>query len=147
MLLAAVATIWGTIAWKLLSPGTGIPPAVAHSAPDGTGSRPTADTLAGNYPDPFLKGTTSQNAPAGHTAATPPPRHTTLRHAQRKQVDCEHLGSVRSGGRTIHIIDIGGIQYEAERGDSAAGFIVAGSDRDSLYLVSNGVKYGVKLCE
>ncbi len=76
-----------------------------------------------------------------------PERRHAAHSANRENIACEHLGTIRAESRTIYIIEIEGEQYEAKRGDSVAGFVLSDTDRDSLYLMRGGVKYGVKLCE
>lgn len=145
LLLAAVAIIWGVIAWELLSTGSEtILPAesvVSHAAV----REAVADTLIIDYPDPFLKGHRPKPVTDKTDMRT---RHRIgVRSSRREFPACEHIGSVRAGQITLYIVMLGGEQYEAECGDSVAGFILSGADSDSLYLVRDGVKYGVKLCK
>ena len=147
MLLAAVAVIWGAIAWKLLSPnGNTVPTETAARPATITPAVPT-DTIVVDYPDPFLKKSAPERDPKEPPRKSVPTERTTPANAVREDTVFEHLAAIRSKGRTIHVIIIGGEQYEIERGDSAAGFVAADADRDSLYLMRRGIKYGVKLCE
>lgn len=145
MLLAAAIAVWGAIAWQLLSSDEDIPPAAPRVTVDDR--RCVADTIIADYPDPFLKAAAPRTVSTEQPARALPEHRRAARSVNRESIVCEHLGSVRTGGRTIHVIDIGGEQYEAEYGDSLAGFVLSDMDRDSLYLVRGGVKYGVKLCE
>ena len=147
MLLAAAIAVWGAIAWQLLSSDEDIPPAAPHATADDRRCGPVADTLIADYPDPFQKAAAPRTVSAEQPARALPEHRRAARSVNRESIACEHLGSVRTGGRTIHVIDIGGEQYEAEYGDSLAGFVLSDMDRDSLYLVRGGVKYGIKLCE
>lgn len=147
MLLAAAIAVWGAIAWKLLSPDEDIPPAAPHARADDTECEPVADTLIADYPDPFLKTATPQTVTPPKPMRALPERRHAAHSANRENIACEHLGTIRAESRTIYIIEIDGEQYEAKRGDSVAGFVLSDTDRDSLYLMRSGVKYGVKLCE
>ena len=71
------------------------------------------------------------------------------------RVEVEYLGyepavleaTVTAGGQALHILTIGGRQYELSLRDTAAGFRLTGADRDSLYLEREGTVYGVKRCD
>ena len=145
MLLAAVAAIWGAIAWRLLSAGGGTVAPAEPAAPRAVVREAVADTLVVDYPDPFLKGRCPEPGPDDtpvHARLRPVARPVT-----RESPACEHLGTVRAGGTTLYIVMLGDEQYEAECGDSVAGFVLYGADGDSLYMVRDGVKYGMRLCE
>ncbi len=147
MLLAAAVAIWGAIAWKLLAPSENRLPPARPEAPRTPLAAPRADTLVADYPDPFLKKIAAEGTATAAPAARPLPQRLPTVPTPRENIVCEHLASIRSGNRTIHIIALNGEQHEIARGDSAAGFVLSNVDRDSLYLVRRGVKYGVALCE
>lgn len=143
MLLAAVVVVWGVVAWKIKAPAPAPATAPPQPAPlSATG--PAADTLRCDYPDPFLKGAL-RPAAAERTAARIP---ASVKAAARRReaVRIVHRGTVRAGGRGLHILTVGDVQYELERGDTVAGFTLAACDRDSLYLRKDGLTYGVKRC-
>ena len=66
---------------------------------------------------------------------------------RRERVQLSHLATVTAGGQTLHILQIGGSQYELSLRDTAAGFRLTGADRDSLYLEREGAVCGVKRCD
>ena len=66
---------------------------------------------------------------------------------RRERVQLSHLATVTAGGQALHILTIGGRQYELSLRDTAAGFRLTGADRDSLYLEREGTVYGVKRCD
>ena len=124
LLLAAVVAVWGVVAWRILAPAR---PAASDVRPatDAPAAPPiVAETLRLDYPDPFLKGV---------AAPTPAARSVVRR--------------LPAGGQTLHILTIGGRQYELSLRDTAAGFRLTGADRDSLYLEREGTVCGVKRCD
>lgn len=143
-LLLAVVAVWGAVAWKIMSPAerTAVRPSRPASAAS-IGQEPDADTLCADYPDPFLKGAAAVRKVRAAVRPLPAPPG---KKAVRENVRIVHLGSVAAAGRRIHIVRVGERQYELSAGDSADGFVLAGSDRDSLYLRKNGFTYGVPRC-
>lgn len=145
LLLAAVAAVWGLVAWKICAPA-GAPSAVAGpiaSVP--TAPAVASDTLRLDYPDPFLKGA-PRPAVAARAAVRPLPAAKTAA-PRRGRVEIVHLGTVRSLGRVLYILTVGERQYELLQGEAAGEFVLTACDRDSLYLCKDGVTYGVKLCD
>lgn len=145
LLLAAVAAVWGVVAWKIFVPANDATPAVSPKPVVPAVGAPAADTLQLDYPDPFLKvaarpAATVRPVVRGLPPAKPAP-------TKRERVKIVHLGSISSGGQQLHILTVGEVQYELKRGDAADGFVLTACDRDSLYLCRNGITYGVKRCE
>ena len=136
LLLAAVAAVWGLVAWKICAPAGAPSAAAGPIAPVPAAPVVAADTLLLDYPGPFLKGTAR---PVVATRAAVRPR--------RGRVESAHLASVRSLGRVLYILTVGERQYELLRGEAAGEFVLTACDRDSLYLCKDGVTYGVKLCD
>lgn len=145
LLLVVVVAVWSSVAWKIFAPASDTVPAVRPKPAAPTAEATAVDTLRLDYADPFLKNalrqvvTTRSAVHSLHPAKTAPIR--------RERVNMVHLGTIRSAGKRLHILSVGDAQYELVRGESAAGFVLAKCDRDSLYLTKNGVTYGVKLCE
>ena len=123
LLLAAVAAVWGVVAWKIFAPAGDAVPAARPKPAQVSAALPAADSLRLDYPDPFLKG-----AP------------------RRERVKIAHLGTITSAGSPLYILTVGDTQYELTRGDSAGRFALTACDGDSLYLCKDGVTYGVKRC-
>lgn len=145
LLLAVVVAVWGVVAWKIFAPASDTVPA-AHPRPAApVAAAAVADTLRLDYPDPFLKGAPRQVVKP-RSAVRGLPRAKTAQ-PRRERVNMVHLGTIRSAGKRLYILSLGDVQYELAQGESAAGFQLAECDSDSLYLLKNGVTYGVKLCE
>ena len=147
LLLAAVVAVWGVVAWRILAPARPAAPDVRPAA-DAPAPAPTvAETLRLNYPDPFLKDAARPQAAAPRPVVRrlPPARKTEPK--RRERVQLSHLATVTVGGQALHILTIGGRQYELSLRDTAAGFRLTGVDRDSLYLEREGTVCGVKRCE
>lgn len=145
LLLAAVAAVWGVVAWKIFAPASDAVPAAQPKRATPAAEATAADTLRLDYPDPFLKGAPRQVATARSAVRSLPPAKTA--QPRRERVNMVHLATIRSAGKRLHILTIDDAQYELARGDAAGGFVLAGCDRDSLYLSKNGVTYGVKRFE
>lgn len=145
LLLAAVTAVWGVVAWNIFAPASEVVPA-AHTRPAAPAAEAvSADTLRLDYPDPFLKGATRQVVKPRSAVRALPPAKTA--QPRRERVNMVHLGTIRSAGKRLYILSVDEVQYELAQGDAAAGFALTACDRDSLYLLKNGVTYGVKLCE
>lgn len=145
LLLAAVAAVWGLVAWKIfaLAPDA---PAAARPAPPAAQTAPPDDrTLHADYPDPFLKGNPRSAPTVSRTARTLPPAKVAA--PRRERVRIVHLGTVAAAGQQLHILKIGNEQIELAPGGRAAGFELVSGDADSLYLLRDGIRYGVKRCE
>lgn len=145
LLLAAVAVVWGIVAWKIFAPANDAAPAVPPRAAAPVVRLPVADTLLLNYPDPFLKGQVSAAVAAHPVVRSLPPAKVAA--CKRERVAASHLGTVASAWGRLYILTVGSEQYEIPCGGSAGDFVLAGCDRDSLYLRKGGVTYGVKLCD
>lgn len=145
LLLTAVVAVWGVVAWKIFAPASEALPAAQPKRAVPAAEAVAADTLRLDYPDPFLKGALRQVAAARSAVRALPPTKTP--QPRRERVNMVHLGTIRSAGKRLHILSVGDAQYELAQGESACGFVLAKCDRDSLYLLKNGVSYGVKLCE
>lgn len=148
VLLLVVSVVWGAIAWKIFAPkpeGKAVAPSpVAKTAPASS-----ADTLCCDYPDPFLKETpakTKSRASASARRSAAGPRKPAAR-PRSKPVALQHLGTIRAGRRTLHILLVGQTQHELYVGEEADGYLLGRIDADSLYLEREGVTYGVKRCE
>lgn len=146
LLLAVVVAVWGIVAWKIFAPVTETAPAARPKAAAPSSEPLVADTLRLDYSDPFLKGVPRQRTP---TAATPVRRLPAAKPSppRRERVKIVHLGTVASGGKRLFILSVGDRQYEIACGGAAGDFVLAGFDRDSLYLRKDGITYGVKQCE
>lgn len=143
MLLAAVAAVWGVVAWKILSNATDPQPLPVRQAVSASPlPTPQADTLYADYPDPFLKGMTAQ--PPAKPAVRPLPA--AGRKSVREKVRIVHLGTVAAAGRCLHILALDERQCELAEGEAAEGFVLEGSDTDSLFLQKEGITYGVARC-
>ena len=105
-----------------------------------------AETLRLDYPDPFLKGVAAPT-PAARSVVRRLPPAGKAKPKRRERVQLSHLATVTAGGQALHILTIGGRQYELSLRDTAAGFRLTGADRDSLYLEREGTVYGVKRCD
>lgn len=145
LLLAAVAAVWGIVAWKIFAPANDTSPAARPRPSAPVAEAAPADTLLLDYPDPFLKGQAPAAAAAHPVVRSLPPAKAAA--PKRERVSAAHLGTVASAGGTLYILTVGGEQYELPCGGSAGDFVLAGCDRDSLYLRKGGVTYGVKLCD
>lgn len=140
LLSAAVAIVWGIIAWKILKPRPNLCAPVATPAP----SPPPAgecDTLYGDYPDPFLKepaasGVRSDPAPSRRPAAPSP--------KSRMRLHAEHRGTIAVAGRVLYVLYVDDKPYEVYSGERFDGFVVCGADADSVYLECDGCRYGIK---
>lgn len=144
LLLAAVAAVWGVVAWKIFAPAGDAVPAARPKPAQASAAPPAADTLRLDYPDPFLKG-----APRHVAAVRPAVRSLPAPKAaapRRERVTIAHLGTITSAGGPLYILTVGDTQYELTRGDSAGRFALTACDGDSLYLCKDGVTYGVKRC-
>ena len=144
LLLAAVVAVWGLVAWKILTPGReGLRVAVPERS---VGKHPAAvaDTLQLDYPDPFLKAAAVPEPMLQPPVRQPPSER---KRPRRERIQAVHLGSVSVVGRQLHILTLGGRQYELPPGDTAGGFRFRSYDADSLYLEKKGFIYGVKRCE
>lgn len=135
LLLAAVVAVWGVVAWRILAPARPAAPDVRPATDAPAVPQIVAETLRLDYPDPFLKGVAAPT-PAGKAEPK-----------RRERVQLSHLATVTAGGQALHILTIGGRQYELSLRDTAAGFRLTGADRDSLYLEREGTVYGVKRCD
>lgn len=144
LLLAAVAAVWGIVAWKICAPA-GASSSAGPIAPVPAAPEVASDTLRLDYPDPFLK-SAARPAVAVRTPvrSLPPAKAAVVR---RERVAAIHLGTVASAGGTLYILMIGGEQYALPCGGSAGDFVLADADADSLYLRKDGITYGVKLCD
>lgn len=145
LLLAAVAAVWGVVAWKIFAPASEVVPAAQPKRAAPAAEAVSVDTLRLDYPDPFLKGAPRQVVKPRSAVRGLPPAKTA--QPRRERVNMVHLGTIRSAGKRLYILSVGDAQYELAQGESAAGFVLAACDRDSLYLLKSGVTYGVKLCE
>ena len=121
LLLAAVVAIWGS--WRGdLAPATRrarCPTRDRHS-----GEVPpqiVAETLRLDYPDPFTEGVAAPTPAARSVVRNLPPAGK-AEPKRREQVQLSHLATVTAGGQTLHILTIGGRQYELSLRDTAAGF-------------------------
>lgn len=143
LLLAAVVGVWGLIAWRLLAPAKH---PIASECPKIAVQPPAAastETLRLDYPDPFLKrAAATKSAPRPVVRALPPQAP----QKPREQVSIVHLATISSGGRTLHVVVLGGVQYELREGDTVAGFLLRNIDCDSLYFRKEGLTYSVARC-
>jgi len=147
MLLAAVVAVWGVVAWRIFAPVREAAPAAVPSRTSAPAAATTADTLRLDYADPFLKEAARPHAAAPRPVVRPlPPAKKTV-PKPRERTPLVHLATVTSGGHTLHILTIGGVQYELREGDAVDGWRLAGADRDSLYMERAGLTYAVKRCE
>ena len=146
LLLAAVVTVWGVVAWRILAPARPAVPDVRPAADTPAPLQIVAETLRLDYPDPFLKGMAAPKPAAPSVMHRLPPAKKTA-PKRRERVQLSHLGTVSAGGQSLHILTIAGEQYELSLRDTAAGFRLTGADRDSLYLEREGTRYGVKRCD
>lgn len=147
LLLAAVVAVWGVVAWQILAPARPAAPDVRPAA-DAPAPAPTvAETLRLNYPDPFLKDAARPQAAAPRPVVRRLPPAKKAEPKRRERVQLSHLATVTVGGQALHILTIGGRQYELSLRDTAAGFRLMGTDSDSLYLEREGTVCGVKRCE
>lgn len=144
LLLAAVAAVWGIVAWKIFAPADA-PSSAARPKPSVAAATPAADTLRLDYPDPFLKSAARPAVAVRTPVRSLPPAKAAV--ARRERVKAAHLASVRSGRRMLYILTVGDEQYELLPGEAAGGFVLAEADADSLYLRKDGITYGVKLCD
>lgn len=145
LLLAVVVAVWGVVAWKIFAPASDTVPVAQPKRAAPVAAATAADTLQLDYPDPFLKGTPRQVAATRSAVRALPPAK--MAQPRRERVNMVHLGTIRSAGKRLYILSVGDAQYELAQGESAAEFVLAECDRNSLYLLKNGVTYGVKLCE
>lgn len=143
LLLLAVVAVWGVIGWKIVAPQAPVRPEDPVQASSVSAPQPATDSLRLDYPDPFLKNQTPHPRPTSVVRSLPRRQSA----PKRERIALVHLGTVVSEGRTLHILTIGGEQYEARLGGTAGGFQLATCDNDSLYLTKEGINYGVKLCE
>lgn len=140
LLCAAVAIVWGIVAWKILKPRPHVCASVGVRAP----SAPPAnedDTLYADYPDPFLK-EPAESAVRNETASAGRPEPPAPK--PRMRIDAEHRGTIEVAGRSLYILYVNGKPYEAYSGERFAGCAVCGSDADSVYLECDGNRYGIK---
>lgn len=145
LLLAAVATVWGIVAWKIFAPANDVAPASRSGPSAPAPETAAADTLRLDYADPFLKGAPRPVAAVRSVVRGLPPAKPAP--PKRERVKIVHLGTVTSAGRPLYILTVGETQYELTHGESAGDFVFADCDGDSLYLRKEGVMYGVKRCE
>ena len=146
LLLAAVVAVWGVVAWKIFHPARPAAPDVRPATSTPAPLPVVAETLRLDYPDPFLKGAAAPAPAAPPVVRRLPPAGKAVPKG-RERVQFSHLGTVSAGGQALHILTIGGRQYELSLRDTAAGFRLTGADRDSLYLEREGTVYGVKRCD
>lgn len=145
LLLAAVAAVWGIVAWRIFSSSSDAAPLPLPKQTAATTPAPEEDTLWLDYPDPFLKGAAASGVPVlspirALSAPNPAP-------ARREKVTIVHAGTICAAGRSLYILTIGERQYELMCGDAAEEFRLTACDGDSLYLRKEGVTYGIKRCE
>ena len=146
LLLAAVVAVWGVVAWRILAPARPAAPDVRPATDAPAVPQIVAETLRLDYPDPFLKGVAAPT-PAARSVVRRLPPAGKAEPERRERVQLSHLATVTAGGQALHILTIGGRQYELSLRDTAAGFRLTGADRDSLYLEREGTVYGVKRCD
>ena len=146
LLLAAVVAVWGVVAWRILAPARPAAPDVRPATDAPAVPQIVAETLRLDYPDPFLKGVAAPT-PAARSVVRRLPPAGKAEPKRRERVQLSHLATVTAGGQALHILTIGGRQYELSLRDTAAGFRLTGADRDSLYLEREGTVYGVKRCD
>lgn len=144
LLAAAVAVVWGLVAWRIFAPGRQAVPDGTPASPPGERPEVAAETLRADYPDPFLKGAAS---PAPLRRQPVRPLHSRPKRLRRTPPHAVHLATVSAAGREYHILTFDGRPCELQRGDTVAGFRLRGADADSLYFEREGVVYGVKRCE
>ena len=147
LLLAAVVAVWGVVAWRILAPARPAAPDVRPATDAPTPAPTVAETLRLNYPDLFLKDAARPQAAAPRPVVRRLPPAKKAEPKRRERVQLSHLATVTVGGQALHILTIGGRQYELSLRDTAAGFRLMGTDRDSLYLEREGTVCGVKRCE
>lgn len=146
LLLAAVVAVWGVVAWRILAPARPAAPDVRPATDTPAVPQIVAETLRLDYPDPFLKGVAAPT-PAARSVVRRLPPAGKAEPKRRERVQLSHLATVTAGGQALHILTIGGRQYELSLRDTATGFRLTGADRDSLYLEREGTVYGVKRCD
>lgn len=146
LLLAAVVAVWGVVAWRIIAPARPAAPDVRPATDTPAAPQIVAETLRLDYPDPFLKGAAAPTPAAQSVVRRLPPARK-AEPKRRERVPLVHLAAVTAAGRTIHILTIGGRQYELSLRDTAAGFRLTGADRDSIYLEREGTVCGVKRCD
>lgn len=147
LLLAAVAAVWGLVAWRIFAPARNAAPVAVPTREVEPVAATTADTLRLDYPDPFLKGVVRPQpaAPRPVVRRLPPAKKTTAK--PRERVRIVHLATVAAGGQALHILTIGKRQHELRAGETSDGWRLARVDGDSLYLEREGTIHGVKRCE
>ena len=127
LLLAAVVAVWGVVAWRILAPARPAAPDVRPAIDTSAVPQIVAETLRLDYPDPFLKGVAAPT-PAARSVVRRLPPAGKAEPKRRERVQLSHLGTVSAGGQTLHILTIGGRQYELSLRDTAAGFRLTGAD-------------------
>ena len=145
LLLAAVAAVWGLVAWKICAPAGAPSAAAGPIAPVPAAPGVASDTLRLDDPEPVRSGA-ARPAVAARAAVRPLPAAKAAA-PRRGRVEIVHLGTVRSLGRVLYILTVGERQYELLQGEAAGEFVLTACDRDSLYLCKDGVTYSVKLCD
>lgn len=91
LLLAAVAAVWGLVAWKICAPAGAPSAAAGPIAPGAAAPAVASDTLRLDYPDPFLKGA-ARPAVAARAAVRPLPAAKAAA-PRRGRVEIVHLGT------------------------------------------------------
>lgn len=145
LLLAAVVSVWGVVAWRIFTPRSAAPLPLPPKPSATVAPAPEADILRLDYPDPFLKRVAAPVVSAASPvhalpASKPIP-------ARRERVKILHAGTISVAGRPLYILTIGDRQYELTLGEEAEDFQLTTCDGDSVYLCKAGVTYGVALCQ
>lgn len=142
LLLIVALGVWGVVAWKLFFSGPK-PAAPAPTAVPAVGSntRTDDDTLWLDYPDPFLRTAAAQ--PPARTSAKGTPRPTAQKKRSAAKLAC--TGRIRKQGTDHYLVSIDGRVHLLRQGESAGGFRLHAVGADSLWLATDGRKYGLKI--
>lgn len=144
VLLIVALGVWGVVAWKLFFSG----PKPAASAPAVVPAarntpRTDIDTLRLDYPDPFLHTVATKPSVPAPTSAKAPVRPKAKNERPAAKLAC--TGRIRKQGTDHYLISIDGRVHLLRQGESAGGFRLHAVGADSLWLATDGRKYGLKI--
>ncbi len=146
LLLAAVAAIWGIIAWKVLSPSRPDTPGNAAVC-SASAKQGVPDTLLLNYRDPFLS--VRKAAPVSVPTTGFTLRPLPVAPAPKKTVkhNVRYIGRIRRTGVEYSLVEISGTHHTMKTGETQDGYRLEQIFADSLHFVFDGERCCIKLAQ
>ena len=152
LLVAAVLTVWGVVAWRVVFSRPEMPATVVVKPAVRPASKPEDDFLLLDYGDPFMRnvgGRREVQTPvaviqtAPRAAATTPPK----KPRPQQKPPIKYAGTIARGGTISHIFEHAGLLHTLSPGDEIAGYTLTEAFTDSVRMTKNDEEFIIKIVQ